>query len=171
MSFEVSAAVHAKASVSAQTTLTPGDQDRGWENRWEDIERGLENLLKPQTGPCAADSIQAAEQELTWFYGLAYHLKDLLIPEIPRQTIESTITNTPDLALLCDLAHLTKHGHLRQIRSGVAPEIVSREGSSCEGGWRLIVTIQHGADTHDGLDVARAAVAAWRQTLTRWALI
>ncbi len=108
-----------------------------------------------------------------WFYGLAYHLKDLLRTEsqIPDQRIEDAITNTPELALLCDLANLTKHGALNRTRSGVAPVIVSREGSSCEGGWRLAVTIRHGVATHDGLDVARAAVDAWRQALTGWALL
>ena len=160
-------------SVSVNTILTPGDQDRGWANRWEDIQGRHDELLKPQTVAASGDSIQAAERELTWFYGLAYHLKDLLIREttVGQSTVEAAITNTPTLALLADLANLTKHGHLKSVRSGVAPVVVRREGASCPGGWRLTLTIQHGSATYDGLDFASQAVDAWRVTLAAWSLI
>jgi hypothetical protein len=155
-------------------SMTPGDQDVGWRSRWTDIERSLEQLLLPRTRVCSAESIAAAAQDLMWFYGIVYHLKDLLKiePSIPGQTVEDAISNTPALALVCDLANLTKHGRLeKKPRSGLAPVILKREGTSSAGGWQLVLTIQHGADILDGLDVARDAVDAWRALLREWSLI
>jgi hypothetical protein len=164
----------ASATVSASATLTPGDQARGWQRRWADIQRELARLLEPRTVPLSAEGVGIAERELLSFYVLAYHLKDLLKMETTAPGIEKAITNTPALALLCDLANLDKHGHLKdEPRSNHRPEVVKREGTtgSGAGGWRLDVTIQHGPDARDGLEVAREAVDAWRQLLTGWSLI
>jgi hypothetical protein len=161
-----------RTSVSATLTLIPGDQNRGWQRRWAYVERRLASLLEPRTAPLSADSIEAAERELLSFYVDAYHLKDLLKFET-SVPVEEAIRKTPELALVGDLANLHKHGRLKpsMLRSDHAPVLVRRQGTTLSGGWRLDLEIQHGADTRDGLDVARQAVDAWRQKLADWSLI
>ena len=38
-------------------------------------------------------------------------------------------------------------------------------------GWRLIMNIEHAGRRLDGLEVARTAVAAWKQVLSGWGLV
>ena len=97
LTYSVTISVSVTASVSARMSLTPGDQDLGWRNRWTDIQRSLDQLDRPRTGPCSGEGIEAAAHELMRFYATAYHLKDLLKIEtpIPDRTIEDAIDNTP----------------------------------------------------------------------------
>ena len=158
--------------------LTPGDQTRGWERRWKEALRWLDELLRPRTEPLSGEAVHAAAHALHSFYVQTYHLKDALIADttatgIAPAAVENAITNDPALALLADLANLDKHGNLnRSARSGVVPVITVVEGSSAGlSGWRLHLTIQHGASQLDGLYVAQAAVAAWRAALSGWGLL
>jgi hypothetical protein len=102
---------------------------------------------------------------------------------VSEAAIEAAVTGDPDLALLADLANLDKHSKLnRPPGSGAVPRVSFGSGAvprvsfqavqagSGEGGWRLVMTIQHQGKVLDGLDFARAAVAAWERHLKAWKL-
>jgi hypothetical protein len=127
----------------------------------------------------SGEAIHAARRRLESFYVNAYHLKDDLKVAsaaigITKTAIEAAIDSDPDLALLCDLANLTKHRHLsRPPRSGHLPRIVNWSGTDCAtgSGWRITLTIDHNGHQFDGLDIAQRAVNAWRRILRNWRLI
>ena len=166
-------------SGTVDASLRPGDQTRGWNRRWIEIERDLADLLKPHLGGCSAEEIHGARHRLHSFYIQAYHLKDATKAEhastgVAKATVEAAITNEPALALLADLANLDKHGNLNKPpRSGDVPRIQGAAGTSSSGraGWRLDLEIDHAGKQHDGLGVAEDAVDAWRSVLRQWGLL
>lgn len=164
-------------SDSVAATLTPGDQERGWRRRWIECERALDVLVAPHKEALSADAIHAARNALHAFYIQAYHLKDALILDAPttgvaRDAVEKVISDDPDLALLADLANLDKHGKLtHRPRSGSVPTILEESGASGPDGWILRLAIDHAGRGRDGLQVAQAAVDAWRRELERWGLL
>lgn len=171
-------AIHAvSAGVASLTlTLTPADTSRGWSDGGR--RRSATSLVLTSSGrtDSAEPAVNAAQHELHSFFIQTYHLKDALIKEtsIAAATIEAAVTDSPDLALLADLANLDKHGRLnRPPRSGTLPQIGIPQGidDGVVPGWRLSLPIQHGAVTLDGLDVARHAVQAWEQAFRQWGLI
>jgi hypothetical protein len=160
--------------------LEPGDSSRGWERRWEQVQRELERLEAPHTDQLSGDAIHAAHQRLQSFFIQAYHMKDALKAEasslgLQPKLIEDMITNDPALALVTDLANLDKHYELnKEPRSGAVPAIGKARGiqaGSGKGGWRLEVDIDHAGNRLDGLKVANAAVDAWRRALKQWGLV
>jgi hypothetical protein len=172
-------AVLAPASDSIALSVSPADQERGWAQRWRDIQRDHQTLTAPRSGSVSAAAIQQARHQLHSFYIQAYHLKDALKEEaattgVTGQAVEDVVSRDPTLALLADLANLDKHGVLnRPPRSNHVPRIVSVSGTSDTGaaGWRLQLNIEHNATTIDGLTVATAAVDAWQRALVAWKLI
>ena len=123
------------------------------------------------------DAIFAWRDRLCGWYVQAYHLKDALKGAastlgINPQAIEKAINDDRRLALLADLANQEKHSQLDQQRSGYAPKIGAPSGSDVlPRGWLLKLPVDHGSQALDGLDIARAAVTAWRETLESWRLI
>jgi hypothetical protein len=167
-----------KVTDSLSATLTPADQGRDWQRRWEEVQRELGALDAPHSEPLSGESIHAAAHRLHSFFIQAYHLKDALKADTPShgvagKTIEDAITAEPELALLADLANLDKHFKLtKPPRSGHPPVVGTLQGSSSEvDGWRFVMPISHDGKTVDGLAAARAGVAAWRRRLTAWRLI
>lgn len=163
---------------SISVKLKPAVQDRGWRQRWVEIQSDLKRMQEPHTDSCSSESIHRAHHELHSFYVQAYHLKDSLILDAPNTgvtgfTIESTITSDPDLALLADLANLDKHGSLtRKPRSGHVPRIREIAGDGLhDQGWRLCLIIEHNGRQLDGLVFAKDAVQAWVKQLQEWKLI
>jgi hypothetical protein len=163
-----------------EVALSPQYQGWGWEQRWEGAQQDLERVVARHPEELSGHAINAAYRDLLSFYVRTYHIKDPLKDKetslgLPPNTVENAISSDPDLALLADLANLAKHVNLDKYgpRSGAEPKIVSTQGTqsgSGEGGWRLKVTIDHGGSMLDGLDVARAAVDAWRRQLRGWRL-
>lgn len=128
------------------------------------MERQLADLLAPSTDALCASAIHAATHRLHSFYVQSYHLKDALKAEagatgVAAATVETSISNEPDLALLADLANLDRHGNLNMPpRSGHIPVVTSVEGQSLEspsGTWRLHLTVNHAGKALDGLDDCR----------------
>jgi hypothetical protein len=175
-----SAHLTGEGTLTALSSLLPGDQTQGWERRWRDIEGEAAELLRPITVPMSGETIQAARQRVQSFFVTAYHLKDNLVRSsattgIARHAVENAVSGDPDLALLCDLANLLKHGQLnRPPRSGYVPSVLSWAGTFLPGAspsWRLDLVIEHNGVMHDGLDLVKRSVAAWRRTLQGWNLI
>jgi len=173
-------ATEVNVAMKLRAAIRPGDQSRGWERRWADINTELQRLLAPRTVTLSGDAVLANRRELLSFYVHAYHLKDALKEEagtagIGEAEVEAAIGADPDLALLVDLANLDKHLKLRRPpRSGDVPRIGEVQGSqagSGEGGWRLEQVIEHRRQNLDGLTVARNAVSAWHRLLTKWGLL
>jgi hypothetical protein len=173
-------ATEVDVAMNMNVSLSPRDQSRGWNRRWLDIQAQLERLVAPRNDELSGEGIHAAARELRSFYIQTYHLKDALKAEatshgVTHSEIEAAITGDPELALLADLANLDKHHKLTASpRSGAVPHIVSVQGTragSGEGGWRLEMKITHHQKTLDGLELAQAAVAAWRRHLKNWGLI
>lgn len=163
-----------------RTAIRPGDQSRGWERRWTDIQSELQRLLAPPDVPLGGDAVLDARRRLFAFFVHAYHLKDALKAEagtlgIGKAEVETGINAEPTLTLLADLANLDKHFKLTQSpRSGHIPHIGEVRGSqagSGEGGWQLEQVIEHNGKALDGLTVAKDAVAAWERRLTGWGLL
>lgn len=161
------------------TVHHPGDQRQNWERRWQDIQDEAAELLTPVIGTRSSDAIQTWRRRLQEFYVNAYHLKDDLRHAsttigITVKDVENAINNDPDLALLCDLANLTKHRRFNKPpRSGHAPRILSWSGTSSPtgSGWLLALAIEHNGHQLDGLDIAQRAINAWQRTLHNWNLI
>jgi len=81
-------------------------------------------------------------------------------------SVETAINTNPQLALLADLANLSKHAKLtKPPRSGAVPTLGKLSGVSGAAGWMLSLPVVHGAQVLDGIAVALAAIAAWRRTL------
>ena len=168
-------------ATSVEAALTLGAQKRTWERRWQDAQDHLARLLNPRTEPLGSAAIHAAHAELQAWYIQTYHLKDSLKEAsgptgVRSQTIETAITNDPDLALLADLANLDKHGRLsKEPRSGHIPQVVGVRGITRSGsvsrGWLLQVVIEHGGNHIDGLETAKRSLAAWRRALKHWGLV
>lgn len=163
---------------SASLRLKPEIQYPGWCQRWAKIQADIQRLTLPRTEPLSSNAIHLAYNELHSFFVQLYHLKDWLIKDsqntsIPCETIESTITKTPELALLADLANLDKHGELsRPPRSGDIPKIIEVTGvMSKNSGWHLAVEIEHKGKAYDGLKIAMSTVRAWERNLKSWLLI
>ena len=168
----------AHVSDSVSIRLTPGLQARDWRQRWIEIEAHEQKLQKPHAEQLSAVTIHSARHDLHSFYVQAYHLKDSLIQEaattgISKAIVEATISQSPTLSLLADLANLDKHGKLTQApRSGDAPSIKQVAGdSNGSEGWRLSLEISHKSKTLDGLVVAADVVATWEKQLKAWGLI
>ncbi len=170
-------------TASLTTRLVPGDQKRGWKQRFHEAERELTELLAPQTSTRSAGTVNAARHSLHSFYVQTYHIKDALKVDagstgISGSTVEAAISGDPVLALLADLANLDKHGAWnpkKTPRSGSVPVIESVGGTSSHNSqpetWRLDMVIKHAGKTLDGLQVAEEAVAAWRKLLVGWGLL
>jgi hypothetical protein len=179
ITFEVGIAEELNIASAMSWQLQPGDQSRGWKARWDQIQRELTEILAPHEEPLSAETIHAARHRLYSFYVQAYHLKDALIVEAPSTSVaprdvENAVTNEPNLAILADLANLDKHGNLKNTpRSGHVPrtKFVAGESSSTSNGWRLLLRIELGGGTRDGLQVAQAATDSWRRALSGWGLI
>lgn len=168
----------ANASNVVLETLTPGgDTARDWNSRWQSIQAELKSLSESSMETMSRDAIFAWRDRLCNWYVLAYHLKDALKHAastlgINRQAIETAITSDPRMALLADLANHEKHSQLDRPRSGYAPKIGAPSGSDVlPRGWILKLPVNHGPRTIDGLEIAREAVAAWREKLEAWGLI
>jgi hypothetical protein len=153
------------ASDSVSATLTPGDQNRGWQRRWIECERALDNLIAPHNEALSSDAIHAARNALHAFYIQTYHLKDALILDAPTtgiagDAVEKAISDDPVLALLADLANLDKHGKLtKKPRSGAVPKILEESGESGPDGWLFRMAIDDSGHRRDGLEFAQAAIA------------
>ena len=65
-------------TASVEAALTPGEQERTWERRWQDAQAHLARLISPRTEPLDSDSVHAAHAELQSFFIQTYHLKDTL---------------------------------------------------------------------------------------------
>jgi hypothetical protein len=176
----IHAADEINLAEALEIALSPEYRAWDWKERWEGAEQDLERVTARHEEELSGDAIKAAHRELQSFYVRTYHIKDALKEDaaslgVQPSAIEDAITNDPDLALLADLANLAKHYKLNKPpRSGAVPVIAGAggvSGGSGEGGWRLAVMISHGGKTLDGLDVARAAVEAWRGHLKGWGLI
>lgn len=176
--FDVVLTESASASICVLGESIPGgDHARDWKSRWEAMQRELQSLASPSMDVVSRDSIFAWRERLCSFWVQACHLKDALRDAAPAlgldpRDIENAITNDPRLALLADLANQDKHVSLSQPpRSGCVPVIGKASGQNVTPqGWTLKVPIEHNGSTLDGLDVARAAVAAWREKLEEWTL-
>lgn len=176
----INPAAEVNIAQALEVALSPRYQGWDWKQRWEHVQHELGQLTSRHPEELSGQAISRAHRDLESFYIQAYHINDPLRQKetslgLQRDTIKNTISSDPDLALLADLANLDKHYKLnRSPRSGAVPKIVSAQGvrsGSGEGGWRLKVTIEHDGKLLDGLDVARAAVEAWRRHLKGWGLI
>jgi len=157
---------------SLNVGLHPHDTDRNWRRRWTELESEWSKLDQSITAPMSGVAINAANHRLQSFYIQAYHLKDALKSVAPA--IEDVISADSALSLLADLANLDKHSRLdRPPRSGAIPVIVTVSGEQpgSADGWRLRLRIHHKGQTHDGIDVAREAMDAWRTYLTTSGLL
>ncbi len=177
LQLEIASEVDVASSLSVALDTLPA---RDWKRRWEVLQGEMERLRGPQAGALSGDAIHGAQQGLQSFFIQAYHLKDALKADtashgVSGSDIEKAITASPDLALLADLANLDKHFSLdRPPRSGEVPRVLSARGvqaGSGEGGWRLELLISHGTGSLDGLEVAEAAMRAWKRQLERWNLL
>jgi hypothetical protein len=174
-------AVEIDIAMPIEVALSPRYQGWGWQQRWEGAQEDIERVVARHPEELSRQAINAAYRDLLSFYVRTYHIKDPLKEEevslgLKPGTVEDAISNDRDLALLADLANLSKHVDLSRYgaRSGVEPKIVSTQGvrsGSGEDGWRLKVMIDHGGNVLDGLDLAQAAVEAWRRHLKGWGLI
>jgi hypothetical protein len=150
--------------------MTPQDHERDWRRVWDRLNELIEELERRETGALSGAAIKTKRDRLVEFFVAAYHLKDLLKESVvPGQEVEDAITADTNLALLADLANLTKHGSLTRPRSGAAPEMGEVHGDqsgSGDGGWQLAFAIRHAGLTYDGLTFARRAIEAWRGHLS-----
>jgi len=164
---------------TVSVTLTPAEQGRDWRRRWTEVQQDVNKLSSPERGEMSADAVHSVSHRLQSLFIQTYHLKDALKVATPSHgispsEIERAISSDGDLALLADLANLDKHGNLdRPPRSGHVPKVLSAEGTSdpASQGWRLTLSIAHAETVRDGIEVAQAAVEAWRRHLTNWGLI
>jgi hypothetical protein len=168
----------AASSASAVLDVGLADLGWGWRRHWEDVETALAQHLAPPTEMRSPEAIRAARDRLLAFYCRILHLEDALIAEagstgVSESTIKDAVNHEPDLALAADLCNLGKHVNLtRKTRSGHTPTITDLEGiGDNAGGWRLGLRIDHAGTQRDGLQVAAAAVEAWRRVLVGWNLI
>jgi hypothetical protein len=159
-------------------TLTPGgDTARDWNSRWQSIQAELKSLSDPEMETMSGDTIFARRDRRCIWYVLASQYKDALKDAastlgIVPHAIEKAINSDPRLALLADLANQDKHINLKDPRSGDVPKIGKPSGSDVlPRGWILQFPIDHDSQTLDGLEIARAAMTAWREALESWRLI
>lgn len=166
------AAVAVASHVS--TSLRPGQQDRNWRLRWEQLESRLPGITASRSEGRSAAAIHSATQDLFEFFVSAYHLKDALIEDgaVSRAAVEKAINDSNVLTLLADLANLDKHRRLRrQARSGDVPVVESVSDSSEGPRWTLNVLIRHKEGRIDGRAFAGTVLDEWQALLKRWALL
>ena len=133
------------------------------EDQWARIQEDFASLNQPQ------HDLNAALSRLRDFYVAAYSLKDALKAEKPSSLgVEDALNGNNDLLLLADLANLVKHGALNKVRSGSKPSFGIARIDGVSG--QLSVTIIHAGRSKDGIEIARAAVAAWRKLLLAWGI-
>lgn len=175
---QLSAVAAATSSASAVLDVGLADLGWGWRRHWEDVENGLAELLAPPTEVRSPDAIRSARDRLFALYCRILHLEDALIAEagstgVSETIVRNAVDHEPDLALAADLCNLGKHVALtRRTRSGTAPTVASLMGlGDAAGRWRLGLQIDHGGTQRDGLQIASAAVDAWRRVLSGWSLI
>lgn len=156
----------------------PGEQDRDWRQRWQQIQSHLTRILTSRTETMSASAIHAALHELQSFFVQAYHLKDALKHDavalgITEKQVEDGVSADTYLSLLADLANLDKHSELtRRPRSGAVPDTAGVSGRSLPGGgWQLSWRFEHMGSTLDGVTVAAEIVPAWESLLRDWGLI
>ena len=163
---------------SISVGMEPAHTRRTWQQRWHELKLDHTQLNALHDETMSGIAINAAHHRLQSFFIHAYHLKDALIKDqsigLEKSVIEGTITNSPILSLLADLANLDKHSQLdRKPRSGSIPTILSVKGHlpSHGDGWRLCVNISHNEVILDGIDIANNVMNEWRTRLESWNLI
>jgi hypothetical protein len=173
-------AISARATIRLGGSAAPSlgiDPKRDWRRHWAEVERELAELQTPLSGGMSADAVAAASQRLRAFYVDCFHLKDTLKAEassigIAAKVIENVTQQDTQLALLGDLANLSKHSKPpRSPRSGAVPRIVAESATPHPQGWTLALGVEHKGQALDGLQVARDAVDAWRNALNGLGLI
>ena len=142
-----------RCSAALSARLSPAFATRDWRRRWAQIQTTGAGLAVPYTEPMSGETIHARCAELHAFFVSSYHLKDALRAERPNgvavQAVEAAVTNSPELALLADLANLEKHvSGDRPPRSGAWPTFGTLEGATMKdgSGWRLRLEILHAGD-------------------------
>lgn len=160
--------------------IGPSDPERDWAQRWNEIQTELHRIDRRYDPPPTSEAVMTANGDLFQFFVRAYHLKDALILDpssgLLKKTVEDAVSDTPALALLADLCNLNKHYEWdpsKTPRSGGIPKPGKVFGvmPGAGGQWRLRSEIEHLGATLDGMEIARAAVEAWRQKLAGWNMI
>jgi hypothetical protein len=176
LTYHVSVWDTVSVTESVSATLTPVDQDRGWQRRWLEVKRVEAQLAAPRTGGMSADAVHQAVQDFMSFFGLAYHLKDALKAAAPQglqgSAVENAISNHPTLALLADLANLDKHFALtKRPRSGDIPRLGELRSTTTANGWRVEMPIHHKGRVIEGTAFAADVVKTWDAQLRGWRLV
>lgn len=174
-----SAALVGKSSLTADLSLVYDASSRDWRWKWQEMEAELAELTAPIPGPAGGTALTHWPGKMLAFLVKCYHLKDALKAELPGclagasqagQVVEDAVTQSPELARLADLANLEKHHKLdRTPRSSALPQVQACTHEDLPNGtWLPRLAIQHKGTSHDAIQLASAAVAAWRQLLTSW---
>ena len=132
--------------------------------RLDHLEADLSAIAGPHQGPSSGDTaLQLSDRLKRWF--VSAYVKDAIKHERPgqAQAIELAVTNTPLLAISADLANGHKHPQQGgSPRSGAWPKWQPPALFLDDKGHRLQVVIDHGGVQHDGLNLARQVLSAWR---------
>jgi hypothetical protein len=176
------------ADIRAALTFTgrldmewsPAPSGLAWLDRWKYLCHERATVTGPPTERLrSAEAVHRAEERLTSFMVMEFHLRDCLISDraktgIARGKINKAIKSNPTVSLLADVANTVKHVHLNQPPwSGSYPTIGQPSGTTAdcpEDAWRLNLPILHDGKTVEAADLARVAMDEWWTLLCGWGL-
>jgi hypothetical protein len=153
----------------------PADHERDAVRRWRDTATELTELEKPLPD-VHRDTLFEAQRRLHHVFIELWALREATISHgVDKAVVDAAIDADRDgLALAHDVGNLAKHGSLsRPARSGHKPTFGRVFGVQPGAGGEISFSLGVNWDgiEVDGLRLARRAVNAWEQSLTRWGVV
>lgn len=143
--------------------LRKGDL-RPWEEKWVKLLDALDEIRDLYANGRSGESSTRIERRFDDFFTTCFHMGDWLIHDsrLPRDEVNRCMRSHHALALARALSNTEKH-HTRS--GGITArtrtmQLVGGVRVTIEEDWSL-----PSRKTHDALDVAEAAIVAWRQFL------
>jgi hypothetical protein len=167
------AAIETDIAMPLEVAISPRYEGWDWKRRWAHAQGELERLMARDTEELSGEAVKVAHRELQTFFVHTYHLKDALIAEASSHGLvpnhrgrdhQRPRPRPPRRPAEPRQAPQAEPGSPQRRRA----RVISTRGvlaGSGEGGWRLDVQIMHNGEVLDGLEVASAALEAWRRHL------
>lgn len=162
-----------RVTVLETIGLGPGDYVRNSSRRWREATEELEALSEPMASFDRTEVLQRQRRLREVFAGFPSLCDTAKFEGINANAVDGAVKQSADLALAHDVGNLAKHESLNRSMTGSAPSFAQPMAvhDAPDDRWRFELKIIHRSQKHDGVDLARRALAQWETLLMGWGLL